>query len=158
MAYAPKNNIIKCAFPRGVFLEGTMADTSKPGTCMQVKAATAYTNGRPSFVAAAPGTDGKPVMHAILLEDMEQGKTVDDAYVSGTRARLYVPAPGEEMLIRVGEVAGTGNTYAIGDRLIIDAEDGIYVPDSGSPADVAFVCQEVLTQVAGSTLCFAQKT
>src|SRR5258708_5368515 len=96
------STILLSANPKGTFIEGTMADTSKPGTCVQVKAATAYTNGRPSFVAAAPGTDGKPVMHAILMEDWLQGIGTGTAYVSGTRAMAYVPIAGEELNVRVG--------------------------------------------------------
>lgn len=146
------NSIVVTAEPKGQFLEGTIADTSKPGTIMQVKAATAFKGGRPSYVAGAPGTDGKQVLPAVLLEDNLQGKTSSDAYVSGTRCRLYCPVAGEELNILVGEVAGTGNSYAIGDRLIIDAEDGILVPETGSPQATQFVALEAVTQVAGSYL------
>jgi hypothetical protein len=151
------NCILLSSNPKGQFIEGVMGDTSKPGCCVQVKAATAFSNGRPTFVAAAPGTDGKQVMQAILLEDSNQGFGPQTAYVVGTRAIAYVPIAGEEMNVRLGEVAGTGNTYAIGDRVVNDAEDGIYVPAPGTEQDTPFIVQETLTQVAGGTLGWVQR-
>lgn len=150
------SKILLQANPKGTFLEGTMGDTSKPGTIMQVKASTADVGGRPTYVAAAPGTDGYGVQSAVLLEDDMQGFLSDTSYVSGRRCRLYVPIPGEEMNVRVGEVAGTGNTYAVGDRLAIDAEDGILVPCVTS-AVCLFIARETLTQVVGNSLIFATK-
>ncbi len=157
-AYAIKNTIIKTAFPRGVFLEGTISGTPKPGNSVEVKAATEFTNGRPTLQLAAPGTDGKAIMNAILLEDAEQGKTVDDAFVSGTRGRAYVPAPGEEMLVRCGETAGTGNSFTIGERLMTNATGGYYILASGTIEDTPFVCLETNPLVAANSLVFVQKT
>lgn len=150
-------DIVVTAFPKGVFLEGLIGDTSKPGTIMQKKATTAPVGGRFTYIAAAPGTDGKRVQCAVLMADTLQGKGPTDAYVSGTRCQMYVPVPGEDMNVRCGEVAGTGNTYAIGDRLIIDAEDGILVPETGSPQDTIFEVNEVVTQSAGSVLVWVTK-
>lgn len=153
------NKIIVTADPKGRFVEGTIQDTSKPGTIMQLKTSPAQTSdkvGRFDYIAAAPGTDGKDIECLVLLEDSTQGKTNDDAYVAGTRCRMYVPAPGEEMNVRVGEVAGTGNSYNIGDRLIVDAEDGLLVPDSGSPQECMAVSMEKLTQVVGSSLLWVE--
>jgi hypothetical protein len=87
-----------------------------------------------------------------LLPDQLQGKGATDAYVLGTRCFLYCPISGEEMNLVLGEIAGTGNTFAIGDRFIIDAENGILVPESGSPQETLAVCLETVTQVAGSHL------
>lgn len=138
--------------PKGTFLEGVIGDTSKPGTIMQIQAGVGLISGRQTWVAAAPGTDGKNVLVAVLLQDYLQGKLWSDAYIAGTRCFLYCPIAGEEMNVLCGEVAGTGNTFSIGDRFIIDAEDGILVPESGSPQDTIFICLERDVQVVGSTL------
>src|SRR5262245_41533943 len=106
---AKGNQIIVSSNPKGQFLEGTIGDTSKPGTIMAVKAATEPIGGRLTYIAATRPADGGTVMFAVLLEDWEQGKTIDDAYVSGTRCKMYVPLVGEDVNVRVGEVAGTGN-------------------------------------------------
>lgn len=154
------NKIIVTADPKGRFVEGTIGDTSKPGACMQLQISppqTANQVGRFTYVAAAPGTDGKQIEHLILLEDSPQGKTISDAYVSGTRCRMYIPLAGEEINILLGEVAGTGNSYAIGDQVILDADGGIYVPYTGSPQETAFQVMEVVTQVSGSNLTWCER-
>lgn len=150
------STIILTSPPRGTFLEGTIDDTSLPGTLMQVKLATAFTSGRAHFVAAATGTDGKCALAGVLLEDDLQGKTYADAYVSGTRCRIYVPIAGEELNLRVGEVAGTGNTFAIGDRFELNGTGGYLIPETGSPQETIAVALEAKTQIAADTLLFCQ--
>lgn len=150
-------SIIVSSPPRGVFIEGIIGDTSKPGTIMQIQGGTACAVGGFTYIAANVGTDGKCVCHQVLLADSLQGKLATDAYVSGTKCFLYIPSPGEDVNVLLGEVAGTGNTYAIGDRLIIDAEDGVLVPESGSPQETSWICLETLTQVAGSHLTWCRK-
>jgi hypothetical protein len=150
------NEIVITANPKGNFIEGVINDTSKPGTIMQVQAATEMVSGEHTWVAAAPGTDGKKVLVAVLLSDDLQGFGPSQAYVAGTRGRMYCPVPGDDINVRVGEVAGTGNTFAIGDRFIIDAESGLLVPESGSPQDTIFVCMETITQAAGGTLVWCR--
>lgn len=152
------NQIVVTADPQGKFDEGTIDDTSKPGTIMQTVAGSARLGGRFHFVAAAVGTDGKQAQQMVLLEDNLQGKTVTDAYVAGTRCRVYTPIPGEECNVLVGEAAGTGNTVAVGDRLILDAEDGILVPEAGTPQETPWVALEAETQQAGSQLLWCRKT
>lgn len=153
------SQIIVSSNPRGTFLTGIAGDTSTPGTCMQVQAATAMIGTNFTFIAAAPGTDGKKVLCAIMLANTKNGlSSTSAAAVAGQLIEMYVPAPGEDINIRLGEVAGTANTYAIGDRVIIDAEDGIFVPETGSPQDTPFVVMEAETQVAGGTLTWCRKT
>lgn len=149
---ATKNEIILTAEPRGTFLEGVVDGTPKPGNFGQIKAATEPVMGRHTWSLAAPGTDGKKIVKAIFLHDDLQGKLTSDAYVAGTRCKLYVPIGGEEVNIRVGEVAGTGNTFAIGDRLIINATAGYAIPEGGSPQDLIGVVMETVTQHAGNEL------
>jgi hypothetical protein len=150
------NSIIVSAEPRGRRIGGQINDTSSPGTIMQIDtgATPIFSQGIGEFQwkAAAPGTDGLDVLQACLLEDFLFGKSLTDAYAVGQKIALYFPLHGDEMNLRCGEVAGTGNTYAIGARLIIDAESGILVPESGSPQHTFAVVLEVITQVVGSSL------
>jgi hypothetical protein len=150
-------SIILAAEPRGQFLEGIIGDTSLPGTCMQIKAATAPVSGRHTWVAADTGTSGLHNITAILLEDQFQGGLNSTAYTAGRRGRLYVPLPGEEMNVRCDQGSGTSNSIAIGDRLQLDGTNGVYVPVTSTNADV-FVALEAITQFAADTLVWCMKT
>lgn len=116
------NQIIVSADPMGKFKEGTVSGTPKPGTIMSLQS-TAFTNGRPTWAAFNPGTgDASKGLMAVLLEDTEQGKGWDDAYVSGTRCRLYVPEVGEELNLRKADITGTGSpteAIAIAAKLLV---------------------------------------
>lgn len=150
------NEIIVSADPQGKFLEGIISGTPKPGTLMQLKAGVAMKGGRFTWEAATPvGGDGKPSIVAVLLADNLQGKTATDAYVTGTRCFLYCPIAGEDLNVLVGEGAGTANTFAVGDYLMLDAEDGILIPSS-SPVSAPFIVLETETQVTGSTLVWCK--
>lgn len=135
--------------PEGVWEEGTITDTSKPGTCMEEVPATAYSNGRPSYRArsAAAGAKG-PVI--VLLPDTLQGKTASDAYVSGTRCFLYFPVAGEHLNMLVGDVTGTGDTIAIGAKFGVN-NDGKLKADSAYTS-APFEAQEALTALTADTL------
>jgi hypothetical protein len=143
--------------PKGVFLEGIVSGTPLPGHNMQVKAATEPVSGRHTWQLAAPGSDGLPVIIAILLPDHLQGKLYSDAYVDGTRCFMYCPIAGEEMNVRCGEGGGTHNTFAIADLLMSDADSGIFVPNSAGTS-VPWQVMETLTQVVDDTLVFCQYT
>ncbi len=152
------SGIILSSNPKGVFLSGIAGDTSKPGTIMQVALATERIGNNFTYIASAPGTDGYKVLCAVMIESSKFGLSVGTAAVSGQLIEMYVPASGEDINVLVGEVAGTGNSYAIGDKLIIDAEDGLLVPFTGSPQDTPFIMMETLTQVSGSYLAWVRKT
>ncbi len=153
------STIVLTANPKGNFWGGVIGDTSAPGTIMQVQAGTAMKNGLPTWVASAPGTDGDKVLPAVLMEDRKQGKTITDVYVSGRLCEVYCLLPGDMFNGLVGEVAGTGNSYQVGDRLMIDAETGILVPEVGTSTieDAFAVVLEDVPQVAGSTLVWLMK-
>jgi len=151
--------VIVITSPYGRKVEGIINDTSKPGTIMQIDTSvTTLTGGEWTYKAAAPGTDGLKIVCLVLMEDKGQGKTIDDAYVAGKKCEMWSPNPGDELNVRVGEVAGTGNSYTVNDRLIIDAEDGILVPFAATPQDTMFQAMETVTQVAGSSLLWCRKT
>jgi len=152
------NTIVLTSNPKGLFLEGIIGDTSLPGTAMQLKAATDAIVGRPTWVAASIGTDGAPQAIFILREDDLQGKTVADAYVNGTRCFLYGPIAGEELNIRVGEGAGTSNTFNVGDKLMLDSDTGTFIPSTGTPQSVPFQVMEHDVQVAANVLVWCMYT
>lgn len=111
--------------PKGRFLEGIISGTPKPGTCMQVKAATEPVNGRHTwevYDVSGAQKDAIPSLVAVLLEDSLQGKTVSDAYASGDRCFLYCPLPGDELNMIIADISGTADDYAIGD--ILQIQDG----------------------------------
>lgn len=156
---AKGNTIVLSVPPKGVMEGGIINDTSKPGTLMQIDTSVQVDkHGRKTWIAAAPGADGLlKGAYPVLMEDKKQGKAVTDAYVAGTECQLYFPLPGEDFNALCGEVAGTGNTYAIGDALELDAETGILVPYSATPQNVFAQCMEVVTQVTGSHLTWVKK-
>ena len=127
MAASDFNTIVVSPAPRGRFINGYIDGTPKPGTVMQIKAATEPVGNRFTFTAYAPGSDGDNPKGPIfmLCEDRLQGYTVDDAYVAGTMGLLYAPLPGDELLGLLADVAGTDtDTYAIGDLFMIDNSTG----------------------------------
>ena len=116
------NQIIVSSEQKGVFMEGIVSGTPSPGTIMALQNAP-FIAGRATWAAYNPGVgDASKGLVAVLLEDFEQGKTWNDAYVSGTPCKLYVPAEGEDVNIRKADIAGTGSpteAIAIGTKLLI---------------------------------------
>lgn len=157
------NSIIVSANPQGKFLEGTIVGTPKPGTMMQLRNAS-WTNGRPSYEPYAPGVgDGAPRELIVLLTDELQGKTLSDAYVTGTRGFLYCPIPGEELNVRKADISGTGSATEdldIGERLLIVDGTGMVSPVAvgiiASPATYPFKSLEAITDQPAETLVHVQ--
>jgi len=120
--------------PENRMFEGIISGTPKPGTMMQLTAATEPIGGRHTYATYAPGTgDGTQKPRYILLEDWANGKTFDDAYVSGTRCFLAQLVPGDEVNVRKADISGTGSpteNMAIGDKALI-------VDGTGKISDVA---------------------
>lgn len=142
---ASDNKILLSADPKGRFVEGIISGTPKPGTCMQIKAATEPVNGRFTWEVYNRASDGDRYLVAVLLEDSLQGKTVSDAYVTGTYGRLYCPVPGDELNMLLQDVAGTGDDHAIGDLLIIDDGTGKLIATTGGPEAEPFIVAETKT-------------
>ncbi len=142
--------------PKGNFLEGPIGDTSKPGTIMQISAGTALQAFEPTWIAAAIGKDGDQVLGAVLCEDRYQGKGITDAYVSGTKCFIYCPLPGDYMNLLCGEAGGTTNYFTIGDRLFMDADSGLLVPESGTGTAFAImaIALETTVGLADTSLVF----
>jgi hypothetical protein len=104
-------------------IEGIISGTPKPGTMMQVVAATAAIGGRLTYQVYAPGTgDGTLAPRYLLDIDHEQGFTFDTAYVTGTRCFLWQLSAGDEVNVRRYDISGTGSpteAVAVGDKLLI---------------------------------------
>ncbi len=118
-------NIVVSADPKGVFMEGIISGTPKPGTMMQIQAGTLPVNGRFTYEAVSR-VDGSKGPVFVLREDHLQGKLATDAYVSGTRGFLYAPAMGEDLNVLMRYEPGTGTLGAetVGDMLEIDGTTG----------------------------------
>ena len=142
---AQGNEIVVTAEPRGQFLEGIVSGTPKPGTVMQVAAATEPQSGRFTWEVYNADADGNQRIIAVLLPDALQGKTATDAYVTGSRCFLYCPLPGELLNMLLQDVAGTGDTYAIGDIFIVDDGTGKLIATTGSPEAEPFVLMETIS-------------
>jgi hypothetical protein len=151
--------IVLSAAPAGRFLEGYVYGTPKPGTIMEVRS-TEPKNGRHTWQAYNPGADGdRPIgPFAILLEDALQGKTVDDAFVSGTYCRLYCPIPGDEVLLLMKNIAGTSDAFAIADKIIIDDGTGKGIATTGTPETEPFVVMETVAAITADTLVHVMYT
>lgn len=121
--------ILITAHPQGRFLEGPIFGTPKPGTCMTIRTPF-YEDGCHLWEPWAKSSGVRGLV-AVLLEDRDQGKTVDDAYVTGTRGFLYCPVAGEELNMIIADVAGTGDTHTAGEDLMIQTVTGLLIAATG---------------------------
>ena len=158
---AKGNTIVLNSEPRGVFKEGIVSGTPKPGTVMQVKASTEPIDGRFTWEAYDRAHDALNTLIAVLIEDREQGQTTTTAYVSGTRCRLYCPIPGDELNIIIENVAGTADDYAIGDLLEVNDGSGKLQDantGTGQNYSIPFQLLETITDPAADYLAHVQYT
>lgn len=152
------NTIVLTPCPYGRFMEGQVAaaTTPKPGTAMQIQAATALVGGRWTFELFNTGTDGTmpkgPIY--ILREDDLQGRLMTTAYAAGERCFLYTPLPGDELNLLLGDVAGTGDDHTKGEVLIIDNGTGEFIATTGSPESEPAMLLETITDPATDTLAW----
>lgn len=150
---AKGKSIVLTSDPRGLFDEGIISGTPKPGVCLEVMAA-AFSGGRPTFRAVTRATGAKGPI-AVLLADDLQGKTEDDAYVSGTRCKIYWPVAGDELNMRVADVSGTADDVAIGALFGVETVTGKLKADS-SYASTPFQAQEAITDPVADYLLFCR--
>lgn len=153
------NTIIVSANPQGKFMEGRISGTPKPGTAMQIKTSSGMgDDGRFTYEAYTPGTDGEQRETIILLEDWGLGKLMTEAYVDSDRGFLYSPVMGEELNVLKGDVAGTADDLAFGDMLMRDTGTGKYIKTTGSPESEDFQCLETITDPVADVLVHAKYT
>ena len=132
---AKGNEIIVSTEPKGRF-EGCIIDgTPKPGTCMQMKAATEPVQGQYTFEVYNKAADGLPAPVIVLREDNMQGKTATAAYADNDQGFLYWPQVGECLNMLV---ADPNAAIAIGDKYVIDDGTGKLVAAPSIPADYTF--------------------
>ena len=156
---AKGNEIIVTSEPHGRFIEGTVSGTPKPGTCMQIKAATAAdANGRHTWEVYNRAADGNQYLVAVLLPDHYRGKLVSDAYVTGDHCFLYCPLPGDELNMLVANIVGTSDDFAVGDLLIIDDGTGKLIATTGTPEAEPFEVLETKAALTADTLVWCHFT
>ncbi len=136
--------IVVASHPRGVFLEGTIDDTSLPGTAMEITPGATFTSNEPHWRHYQPAADGDPRLCVILRQDYLQGKLFSDAYIAGSRGFLYCPLPGEYMNVLAAPQVGTGsaNAYTIGERLIPQHTTGEFIAEATSSFAAWFMSME----------------
>lgn len=156
------NEIVVSFDPRGLKVEGVIGAglTPKPGTIMQLQVGTALVGGRHTWELYAPGTDGaKPKGPMIVLvQDYLQGRTADDAYAAGERAFGYIPLAGDELNLRLKDIAGTGDDHTKGEVLIVDDASGLLIATTGSPDTKVAILLETVTDPVAETLVWCQWT
>lgn len=94
-----------------IFEEYTAAAAITPGMILQLNAA--------NTVQAAATADGN-VFPLFAVEDILQGKGIDDAYVSGDKVQVWVAGRGDI----VNALLADGESVVIGDWLSVSATAG----------------------------------
>lgn len=158
---AKGNEILISSPHRGVFLEGIISGTDKPGTVMQVVAATEPVNGRFTWQCYNQSWDAQPGLIAVLLPNKIAGGTSTTAYTSGERCYLYCPAAGEELNMIIENVSGTADDYAIGDRLEVNDGTGkLQDAAMGTTRNysIPFICLETITDPTADYLAHCMYT
>ena len=149
------------AWPKGQFLEGNIVGTPKPGTLMEIDPtvpANAVVGNEEHYRVFQRGTDGQRTTPIILLEDVDQGKTVADAYVAGTRGRYYCPLAGERMNVLLVDTVGTSDAYPKGTFLIAATGTGLFKATTGTPQSEPFETLEDIPAPTTSTLVYSMYT
>lgn len=146
---AKGTEIVVTSNPKGMFLEGIMSGTPKPGTVMEIKNS-AMVGGRPTWQvwSKASGAYG---LIAVLCPDRLQGTLATDAYVTATRCFLYVPIGGEELNMLYHDVAGTADDIAIGALFGVETATGKIIANSAY-AKPCFTALEVVTDPSADQL------
>lgn len=151
--------IVISSQPKGKFVEGTIGagiTTARPGIAMQIQPATALQGGRWTFeLYNADADGGRPKGPIIILtEDRLQGRTVDTAYEAGERAFGYIPLPGDELNLILGDVGGTADDHVKGEILIIDDTTGEFIATTGTPEEEVAQLNESFTDPAADQLAW----
>lgn len=140
------NTILVQSAPKGVFEEFHLDGAAYPGIGIEVKAATEPI-GEHHTAQAYSGTDGHRKAICILLENELVGRTCEDQISDGQMVRGYFPVPGEKLLIRVSAAGtGTGDSFAIGDKLIL-SNGGTFIATTGTPEAEPFEVLETISDV-----------
>ena len=141
--------------PRGVFEDVYVNGTPKPGTVMEIDAAIEPIGGVFQYqaygvTAASSGqyvtNDGDRKDIPVLLERDQDGGIYSDAYVSGEMGRVYWPAMGEQVNMLIKDVSGTGDTFTIGEELMVEDGSGkLLTADSDAEAHPFTLLETIAT-------------
>lgn len=133
---------------RGHFEEYTVASgvTIKPGMGVQFD-----TDG--NLVLGCGDADGERNLVMVAVEDNLLGKTVDDSYAAGSTCRVYIPQPGDELLILVSD---TQDAIVIGDKYINDVSTGEWIETTGTVEMEPFEAIEAGGTLSADTLLLAK--
>ena len=157
--------IIVTSKPRGVFEWVYVSGTPKPGTCMEIDPGTAAVEG--VFTYQAAGTeaasggrgmtnDGDRKAVAILVEKDQEAGTYDDAYASGDMGLVYYPAMGEQFNMILQNQSGTGESFVIGDELMIDDGTGKLLECDTNAEAHPFTCLEAQSALTADVHCWVR--
>lgn len=156
---AKGNNIVVSAEPRGRREECIVSGTPKPGTVMEIKAATEPVGGRFTYQAYQDAVaDGDQRLIGVLDMDSLQGRLATTAYADGERGFIYFPLPGEELNMLVANIAGTGDSFAIGDIMIVDDGTGKLIATTGTPESEPFIVMETVAALTADALVWCKFT
>lgn len=146
--------IIVSSEPRGIFMEGTITDTSKPGQLVEIVPNQTFVGGEPNFRARSQ-SNGAAGPIFVLLNDDEQGKLSTDAYVANTRCRVYVPLAGEDVNVLLGDATGTGDIVTQGDLFGVSSL-GKIIANAGFTS-TPFQSMETLPGLSADTLVWCKR-
>lgn len=155
---AKGSEIVLASNPRGVFMEGYIAEgeTPKPGTIMQIDPSAPHIGGRQvweTYDRAADGASPSGPL-AVLNLDYLQGRDEHTAYAAGERCFLYIPYAGEELNLLVADVPGTADTHTAGQVYIVEDGTGKLIKTTGTPEAESFILMEDLPALTGDTLAW----
>lgn len=158
----PANEVTLTGDPKGMFLEGYLDGTPRPGVVMQPKAGGTVIGGRNTWEVYNQAADGVRGIIAVLLPDFLHGQALavqdqtdlddvggdDEQFVTGSHIHMYVPIAGEEMNVRVALAGtGTGDSIAIGDKFMVDDGTGLLIAVTGSEESAPFIAMEAVADV-----------
>jgi hypothetical protein len=126
------NKIVVAAEPQGRFVDGIVSGALYPGMAVEIYSGVEPINGRFTYRVCTPGTNGYPSAVAVLCEDELQGVAATVAYTTGYYCRVYYPLFGEEINCLVKNIAGTGDTHAIGDLFMIENASGLLIASTAA--------------------------
>jgi hypothetical protein len=141
---------------KGTYAQGYITTAEKPGTVCQLDASVALKHGDHTYKVYQPGTDGENPLggYWILIEDLYQGKTKDDAYAAGDFAKFYSPRMGDQLNLLVANLAGTADDHALNEKMMVDTGTGKLIITTGTPEDEVAQLLEVITDPTADTLAW----
>lgn len=154
-----KSNRIILTPDRGSPCEGIIntGETPMPGQIVQIDPTQPLQGNRPVWKLYNRGASGNRTAGPaiVLREDIGQGKTVNDAYVAGTRAFGFIPRSGCELNLLYKNVAGTADDVLAGDRFEIDNATGKVIVSTGTPQDEVAMANEAVVDPIVDTLVWS---